>query len=93
MNHGDIPETLPDEPYPMVLKGQDFHDVAAIINQGIDGHLEAVFSEQSLTVPGKITILDGKSMRCFIRRCMESGNENLESMASAIMETLGIEWI
>lgn len=60
------------------------------MKQGIDSHLEAVFIKQT---GNKIEILDSKSMRCFLRRCMESGVENAQDLASCIMFTLNYEWI
>ena len=89
---GVLPETLPENatPYTMALKGEDFQDVADIINQGIDSHLEAVFTKQE---GSKITILNNASLRCFLRRCTESDNENMWDIAFCIMSTLDIEWI
>lgn len=89
---GTIPTDLRiTEPYPLVLNNRtDFETVAAIVNQGIDSHLEAVHTTQS----GKrITIEDSASMRCFLRRCIESVDENAHDLASCIMQTLEIEWV
>ena len=91
LNYGTIPDELElTEPYPMRLMGDDLDTVAEIVNQGIDSHLEAVFTTQD---GNHITIEDIKSMRCFLRRCNESDDENAQNLASCIMETLGYEWI
>jgi len=92
LSFGDVPADLTiDKPYPMVLNSQrDLNTVAAIVNQGIDSHLEAVFTSQN----GRhTTINDSASMRCFLRRCAESDDENAQYLASCIMQTLGYEWI
>ena len=94
-SHGIIPDDLAiTEPYRMELIRQDLTTVAAIVNQGIDSHLEAVFTEQGpVGHKTDVAIMDTKSMRCFIRRCMESGDEKAESLAADIITTLGYEWI
>lgn len=91
LSWGIVPTGLTiSEPYVMVLNSPDLQTVAAIVNQGIDSHLEAVFTRQS---QNKIEILDSASMRCFLRRCVESDSEEAQSLASDIMTTLGYEWI
>ena len=95
LSRGIVPEDLTiGEPYPMQLNVCDAMAVAAIVNQGIDSHLEAVCTESHVQ-DGKlhVTILDDASMRCFLRRCVESDDENTQDLASCIMQTLGIEWI
>jgi len=88
---GEIPEDLEiDEPFEMCLNKQYLKAFAAIVNQGIDSHLEAVFTTQDGPV---VTIKDTASMRCFLRRCVESGDEMAGDMASCIVESLGYEWI
>lgn len=88
---GTVPADLTiEEPYRMVLNRTDLETVAEIVNQGIDSHLEAVFTKQD---GRKVEILDSASMRCFLRRCIESDDENAWSLASSIMQTRGYEWI
>lgn len=58
--------------------------------QGIDSHLEAVYTEQR---GDQVVILDDSSLRCFVRRCVESDCERAHDLISAIMDTLGIEWV
>lgn len=96
LNYSEVPADLKiDEPYSMELTASDESDVCGIINQGIDSHLEAVFFDDHGVKNGKrcIDIKDSKSMRCFLRRCMEGKNENLHDLASCIMYTLGYEWL
>ncbi len=91
LTYGVIPDDLKiDEPYRMDLRGDDLQTVADIVNQGIDSHLEAVLTTQNESI---VHILDSDSMRCFLRRCMESDDENAEDLASCIMSTLDYEWI
>jgi len=95
LSHGTIPDDLTiDEPYPMELNAADEKTVAEIVNVGIDAHLEAVFCNDKGIVDGKhhLEIKDSASMRCFLRRCVESEDENANDLASCIMLTLGYEW-
>ena len=88
---GEIPHDMEiDEPFEMCLNKQDFKAFAAIVNQGIDSHLEAVFATQDGPV---VTIKDTASMRCFLRRCVESGDSIACDLASSIVGILGYEWI
>lgn len=90
LNFGEIPDDLViNEPYMMQLNYRDLEMVANIINQGIDSHLQAIFTRQN---GNTIWILDSLSMRCFLRRCMEA-SEQEQDFASCIMQTLNIEWI
>ncbi len=91
MTFGQVPADLEiGEPYEMTLNPSDLRTVAAIVNQGIDSHLEAVFTEQKRN---QVRIMDSASMRCFLRRCMESDDDNAQDLASSIITTLGYEWI
>jgi hypothetical protein len=91
LSHGAIPDTLKlDGPYRMRLCPSDLVTVASIVNQGIDSHLEAVITSQNGNV---VHIMDAPSMRCFLRRCAESSDENAQLLASDIMGTLGYEWV
>ena len=80
----------PAEGYPMRLCSDDFTSVQAAVNQGIDSHLEAVNLEQD---GGRILIKDIASMRTLLRRLIESDDQNSLDFASAVMQTLGFEWI
>lgn len=112
LNWGEIPPTLTiDEPYPMELNATDKQTVCAIINQGIDSHLEVVVAKDHGLTAGtpiyhkgrkevisvfrkhSLKILDSASMRTFLRRCVESDDENAQDLASGIMSTLGYEWV
>lgn len=97
LNYGEVPADLTiDEPYKMELVASDETLVCEIINQGIDSHLEAVSFDDHGIVDGNkrhIEIKDSKSMRCFLRRCMESENEDMQDLASCIMQTLDYEWV
>ena len=91
LSFGNIPSDLEiTEPYEMRLNSTGLQLVASIVNQGIDDHLEAVFTKQN----GRdVTIIDSKSMQTFLRRCIESGDEDKEQFASCIVTTLGYEWV
>jgi hypothetical protein len=91
LNYGSIPADLSiDRPYRLDLNKTDLESVARIVNQGIDSHLEAVFTKQ---IGRTVWIQDSASMKTFLRRCMESDDENAQDLASCIMETLGYEWV
>ena len=94
LTFGVIPKDLEiNEPYMLGnLNQKDLEMVAEVVNQGIDSHLEAVFTSQHGPV-NDVEIEDSASMRCFLRRLMERGDERAEDMASAIMFTLGYEWV
>jgi len=96
LNYGEVPANLTiDEPYSMMLTASDETLVCEIINQGIDSHLEAVFFDDHGIRGNKrcIDIRDSASMRCFLRRLMETDNENANDLASCIMQTLEYEWV
>lgn len=91
LTFGIIPKDLTiTKPYHMVLNQSDLTLVASIVNQGIDSHLEAVRTRQT---GRNVEILDSASMRCFLRRCIESGNGDAEQLAYDIMYTLDYEWL
>lgn len=92
LSFGEIPPDLeiPVGGYEIRPSAGDLMVLAEAINQGIDSHLEAVFFERTGDM---ITIRDADSMRALLRRLTESGSEDAESLASAIMETLDYEWI
>ena len=91
VTYGVVPDDLTiEEPYRMVLNPTDLQTVAAIVNQGIDSHLEAVCTRQEKNI---VWIQDSASMRCFLRRCSESDDENARDLASSIVTTLGYEWV
>lgn len=94
LTYGTLPDDLAlAEPYPMRLMGDDFDLFASVVNDGIDSHLEAVFTTQD---GRNVTIEDTASMRCFLRRCIErweQGNEEAGDLASDILSTLDYEWI
>lgn len=100
LTYGNIPADLTiDEPYPMQLTANDEKVVCGIINQGIDSHLEAVFFDDHGVRNHKrcLDIRDSASMRCLLRRLMETEAEFVDddamSLASDIMSTLGYEWV
>ena len=104
LNFGEMPSRevwnnrVPEEPYPMVIRSQDlWSSLVAVINQGIDSHLEVVDCEAGSTT-GDIVIKDRDSLYTFLRRCTESDWGDMDensaiSLASSIMYTLNFEWI
>lgn len=100
--YGTLPDLsdFPDEPFPMKLTTDDALLFIEVCEQGIDSHLEAIFYEQRYPEARKldVTIRDGKSLRTFVRRLIEKyeADEDSDSagdFASAILETIGIEWV
>ena len=76
------------------------HTMSAIVeavNQGIDSHLEAVFWTGAIGVYGHFNIaIEPGSMPVLLRRLVEmyyAGNDEAGNDASAILGTLGFEWI
>ncbi len=104
LNFGELPSRedfdriIPDEVYPVVIRSGDlWANVAALVNQGIDSHLEAVIVNADHTT-GQFDILDRASLWTFLRRCVESDwGDNEEddpiNLASCILGGLGIEWV
>jgi len=92
MNYGTLPdlEDIPNEPYPIGCNQPTLDIVAAIVNQGIDSHLEAVITERE---GNTITIKDAKSLHTFIRRCIESDDDDTLCLAQDICQTIDIEWV
>ena len=103
-----IAEATPKRGYSMSLVSEDRLAVIAAVNQGIDSHLEACYvpargDRFSLrTPPGIRGRISGPRLECrvsaqslpvLIRRLMESENEQAESLASSICQTLEIELI
>jgi citrate lyase gamma subunit len=79
-----------EDTFEMRLASDDYRAFAAIVNQGIDSHLEAVFVE----VDGpNVEINDRGSLYTFIRRCTESDDERALDLASSMMSVLGFEWV
>jgi len=92
----------------MRLVGEDQPTVIAAINQGINPHLEACYVPAGAdrfrlqTPPGIRGRISGPRLECrvspqslpvLIRRLMESGDNQAESLASSICQTLEIELI
>jgi hypothetical protein len=92
----------------MSLVVEDRQKVIAAANQGIDAYLEAcyvparddIFRFQTPEgIRGRIfgprleCKVSPKSLPVLVRRLMESGDEQAESLASSMCQTLGIELI
>jgi hypothetical protein len=103
-----IAQAVPKPGYTMSLVGEDRETVIAAVNQGIDAHLKACFvpdrgdSFELLTPPGIQGRISGPRLECkvsprslpvLVRRLMESGDEEAESLAASICQTLEIELI
>ena len=103
-----ITKAAPKAGYSMSLVGEDQPTVINAVNQGIDSHLEACYvpsrgdSFSLHTLPGIRGRISGPRLECrvseqslpvLIRRLMESGDEQAESLASSMCQTLNIELI
>lgn len=92
-----IKEACKDQPpYDMEfhVNSDDFKSFKAAVNQGIDSHLEAIQFTQFSGQYGRAGFaVDRETLYVLIRRLMESGDENAESLASTICETIGIELV
>ena len=87
-----ITKAINGERYPMSLVGEDRDVMTAIVNQGIDAHLEA-FTDSKFTDNGHRLICDvgPKDMHVLLRRLNESDHENAMSLRSGILTTIDIE--
>ena len=73
---------------------QDFKSFQAAVNVGIDSHLEAIAFVETRGEYGRRRFeIEPNTLHVLIRRLMESGEENAESLASSICTTLDIELI
>ena len=103
-----ITRAAPPSGYIMSLVGADRHRVIAAVNQGIDSYLEACFVPdrgdryETKTPPGIHGIISGPRLECtvspkslpvLVRRLIESGDDEAESLASSICSTLDIELV
>jgi hypothetical protein len=103
-----IGKAAPKAGYHMSLVAEDRQKVIAAVNQGIDAYLEACYvpgrgdSFRLQTPPGIRGRISGPRLECkvspkslpvLIRRLMESGDEQAESLASSMCQTLEIELI
>jgi len=103
-----IGKAAPKAGYHMSLVAEDHQTVIAAVNQGIDAYLEACYvpgrgdSFRLQTPPGIRGRISGPRLACLvsvkslpvlIRRLMESGDEQAESLASNMCQTLEIELI
>ena len=104
----EIARAAPKAGYHMSLVAEDRQKVIAALNQGIDAYLEACFvpgrgdSFRLQTPPGIRGRISGPRLECkvsakslpvLVRRLMESGDEQAESLASSMCQTLEIELI
>lgn len=86
-------------PFSMELTGDDAKIVTELVNQGIDSHLEAIILAEPARLVGrqgfkKLRVVFAKEgMPCLLRRLLEHGSENAESLRSSILSELGIEEI
>jgi len=80
-----------NEPYPITfgMQGEDFRSVRDAVNVGIDSHLEAV----RFTQDGNKFTFEPETLHILVRRLLESDNENSQSLAAGICETLEIELV
>ena len=104
----EIARAAPKAGYHMSLVAEDRQKVIATVNQGIDAYLEACFvpgrgDNFSIQTPegirGRISgprlecKVPPKSLPVLVRRLMESGDEQAESLASSMCQTLEIELV
>lgn len=86
-------EQCPDG-YPIDVKGDAYMytAIAEAWNQGIDAYLEAITERSTATPDGRFNI-HPEELHVLVRRLMESGSEEAESLASGICSTLDIELV
>ena len=85
------------KPYPMEFheNSDDFRSLFEAVNMGIDSHLEAVvFEDCSFGSYGRRKFkISPETLHVLVRRLMEADDENSQSLASGICETLDIELV
>jgi len=72
---------------------QDYFAITEAINQGIDGHLEAIFFRHQFKKSRLEIQVESKSLRTLVRRLLTSGNENSVDLGTSICQTLDIELV
>lgn len=73
---------------------EDYNAIVEAVNQGIDSYLEGISFTQGTGAHGRVKFIFARgSVSVLVRRLMESGQEQAESLASSICETLNIELI
>jgi hypothetical protein len=74
---------------------EEFMAFSVAIGQGIDSHLEAVRFQEFTGSAGRrgFRVTDPGSLRTLVRRLVEAGDEDSESLASCIITTLDWEWV
>ena len=95
----------PKEGYQMSLVGKDCQAVIAAVNAGIDAHLEACFlpergdrynftaTEGQLSAGRLECAVSPESLAALVRRLLEAGDPDADSLAASICQTLGIELV
>lgn len=74
--------------------GADFEALQTAVNQGIDSHLEAVqFAEFKGDYGRRGFNFTPDTLPVLVRRLMEDGNDDAQSLASSICSTLEIELV
>ena len=105
ITYSAIRDAMDGENFDMSLSRTDSQSVIAAVNQQIDSHLEACFMpdrgdsyepvEQTIgdqAVGSKLECsVSPESMPTLLRRLLEAGDENAESIGSSILQVLGLE--
>jgi len=97
----EIQSAVGDGVYDMSLNLSDAEIVERLVNVGIDAHLETCYmpsrGDTYCYSEGKLRCgVSGKSLAVLLRRLREAwqeGDEEAGSLAGAILETLGFEWV
>jgi hypothetical protein len=100
ITYTQIRDAMKDKPYTMNLVGNDAVLVRAVVNQGIDSHLEACFcpvfgdrydvQTKAIRGPCLDCSVSVESLPVLLRRLMETGNEDAECLVGDILGTLDI---
>lgn len=81
-------------PVEMHEHSKEFAALQSAINVGIDSHLEAVRFEKFAGSYGRRGFRFGPpALRTLVRRLVDSGSDEAESLASGIVASLGLEWV
>ena len=79
--------------YPMHIKSQkEWSAIAKAVNKGIDSHIEG-FTRSTFDGKTGKCLIHPSEMTTFLRRLVENGDEESDSLRMAILDTLGVEEI
>jgi hypothetical protein len=84
-------EQCPDGYHMTIRCKTEWRDIAECWNAGIDSHLEAITSRSSANAGTGNVVVHPEELHVLLRRLVDLGTEDADSLYSAILSTLDIE--